>query len=64
MRFTLFQMIMVLAPALIGAFAMVMVTLGVSSDESTPASVRFGAPFILGAWIICTVWAFWPVVMG
>lgn len=64
MIFTLFQMIMVLVPALIGTFAMVMVTLGVSSDESAPPSVRFGAPFTLGVWIVCTLWAFWPMVTG
>ncbi|KKN63196.1 hypothetical protein LCGC14_0504660 [marine sediment metagenome] len=64
MTFTVFQIIVVGIPAVVGAFAVVMVTLGVSSDEMTEPSVRFGAPFILGVWLICTIWAFWPMVMG
>lgn len=64
MTFTVFQMIMVLIPALIGAFALVMVTLGTAGDECAAPNVRFSLPFILGVWCVCTLWAFWPMVMG
>jgi len=63
MRFTLFQMIVVLIPTLVGVFACVMVTLATATDETMEPKVRFMAPFTLGVWLVCTLWAFWPVIM-
>jgi len=64
MTFTLFQIIMVAVPAVVGAFAMAMVVLASADDACMEASTRFALPFTLGVWVVCTVWAFWPMVMG
>jgi len=64
MEFTVFQIVMVAFPAVIGAFVMVMFTLAMAEDGDGGGFARFSLPFGLGVWVICTTWAFWPMIVS
>ncbi len=64
MTFTFFQMIVVLIPMLIGIGSVLLIVWGAVQDDMMEPKVRFGMPFITGVWVVCALWAFWPVVAG
>lgn len=54
---------MVVAPALLGIGAMMFLVAGAMEDEALEPKVKFALPFIAGVWIVCTLWAYWPMIM-